>query len=159
MKLTPNFNRGKINKALAEQREKVRQAIISRLQFVGETFITEARDNGTYKDRTANLRNSAGYVILEDGEQLFISTPGKTKKGQQRARKTIDNAQKQYESYRGFVLICVAGMEYAAAVESRGYDVITGSTMLIEEDLKEAIKGLQKKIAQQDLGNTLKKIR
>jgi hypothetical protein len=48
---------------------------------------------------------------------------------------------------KGYVLVCFAGMSYAAYVESRGLDVITSSSLVAENDLREAIKNLQDKIS------------
>jgi len=39
----------------------------------------------------------------------------------------MDYANQIKSKYKGLVLIGIAGMEYAAAVEAKGYDVITGS--------------------------------
>ena len=95
------------------------------LRYIGERFVNKARSNNTYRDQTGNLRSSIGYVILKDGqivEQNFLT--GKNigiEKGKQFAKKLSDLYPK------GFVLVGVAGMEYARYVEAMNYDVITGS--------------------------------
>jgi hypothetical protein len=43
-------------------------------------------------------------------------------------------------------LIVVAGMDYAAAVESRGKDVLTASSIKAKNELKQAIKDLKRKV-------------
>lgn len=106
--------------------EAAESKMIEALQYEGEQFINKARSTGTYTDRTGNLRSSIGYVILKDGKTIQSVFPGSKSKGNQEARKTVREVKGNYPN--GFVLIGVAGMNYAAAVESKGYDVITGSS-------------------------------
>lgn len=146
IRFEPKFNKVDIQKMLSEKKEVIRQAIILRLKRIGESFIKNTRENGSYKDRTGNLRNSTGYVILENGVQLFESFPGATGKGRSEAKATAERAKADLANVTGFVFIGVAGMDYAASVESRGYDVITGSSKIAENDLKIAIKTIQSKI-------------
>lgn len=94
------------------------------LQFVGEKFVNKARLTGNYTDRTGNLRSSIGYIILKDGKTIDRNFQGKSK-GKQQAQSVASEVALQYP--KGFVLIGVAGMEYAAYVEAKGFDVITGS--------------------------------
>jgi hypothetical protein len=71
LKITPKFTNSDIESIINDRKERILAAAISRLQVVGEKFVTNARNNGAYKDRTGNLRSSAGYVIIKDGKQLF----------------------------------------------------------------------------------------
>lgn len=142
--IVPRFTREQIRTELEKRAGRIRLAIISRLQFVGETALTYARDNGAYKDRTGNLRSSIGYVILENGTQIKSSFPGAQSEGKRKAKDVIDQNKSNFS--RGFVLIVVAGMEYAASVESLGYDVLTASSQIAADELKRAMKELTKKI-------------
>jgi hypothetical protein len=45
----------------------------------------------------------------------------------------------------GYVLIICTGMKYAAAVESKGKDVITGSSLIAKAELNKMLKDLKKK--------------
>jgi hypothetical protein len=47
----------------------------------------------------------------------------------------------------GFVLVGVAGMSYAAAVEARGLDVITSGSLVASASLKKAFERIKKKTA------------
>jgi 3-dehydroquinate synthetase len=163
--LTPKFNPSDIVNMIEDRKEKIRQAVIARFQFIGETFVTNARSTKTYKDHTGNLRNSIGYIILENGEQIFdnfeksaqvevLITKGKSK-GKTILSSGADEGLATGHDFaglvasrfpRGLVLIVVAGMEYAAAVESRGYDVLTGSGTEASTDLKLALEELTQKI-------------
>jgi hypothetical protein len=143
--IVPKFSKADIKKLLNKRRQLIRDAIISRLQFVGEQFVRNARDGGSYMDRTGNLRSSIGYVVIYNGKQLFENFLSKGgKEGEEKARKVVDEVRNEYP--KGFVLIGVAGMEYAAAVESRGYDVITTSSLKAETSLKDALKKISTKI-------------
>ena len=45
---------------------------------------------------------------------------------------------------RGIVLVVFAGMEYAAAVEAKKFDVITGGTAEAEEMLRDLLRGIDR---------------
>lgn len=117
-----------------DQYEKnVRRAIINILQYVGEACVREARDGGTYTDQTGNLRSSIGYVIVSDGK---IVSRGDTKQykdgaeGVAESQKFLTQLAKEYD---GITLIVVAGMKYAAYVESKGYNVLTSAELLADK--------------------------
>ena len=91
---------------------------------VGETFVNDAKQSGAYKDQTGNLRSSIGYILVNNGQIQKQNYSGKSAK----AKKQITDFVNQLKSqYKGLVLIGFAGMDYAAAVEAKGYDVISGS--------------------------------
>ena len=159
LSIKPKFTQQQLRDILVDRLGRIELAAISRLQFVGEKFVTNARNNGTYKDRTGNLRSSVGYVILKDGVQIaqnfraFPQVDPKAKgagQGITKAQEAIDEvAEKLKAQYpRGLILIGVAGMDYAAAVESKGFDVITASSLTAKTDLETGFKELQSKIAQ-----------
>jgi hypothetical protein len=58
--------------------------------------------------------------------------------------KAVKDIGSQYPT--GLVLICVAGMDYAAAVESLGYDVITSSAENAAIKIRKQLAELVKKI-------------
>jgi len=175
LKITPKFTIEEIKAAMLDRVNRIEAAALSRLQFVGEQFVTNARNNGAYQDRTGNLRSSVGYIILKDGEQIrsnFKSFPAKdgtaegagqgVVKGEEAAAAIAEELKARFP--RGLVLIGVAGMDYAAAVESgnrranyeggtytaggHGYDVITSSALIAKDALIKGFAELQSKIAQ-----------
>lgn len=151
MGIVPKFKKSDINKIGVEMLKRIEQAIISRFQYIGETFVNNARSKtrseGGFGNITGNLRSAIYYVILQDGKTLKedYEKSGKGDKGLQTAKALVRELKAKYNT--GFVLIVGAGMKYAAAVESRGRDVITGSSLIAEQDLREAIKGLAEKIS------------
>jgi hypothetical protein len=153
VKLQLKLNKSDIKKLLQQRKERIEQALLLRLQRIGEEFVTNARDNATFTDRTGNLRSSIGYVILKDGKQIFsdfqrfpkakgVKKPA-GKSGVTAAKEVINEAKANFST--GIVLIGVAGMDYAAAVESKGYDVITASSILAENSLTKAVKTIDSK--------------
>ncbi|MBC7948657.1 MAG: hypothetical protein H7Y42_12290 [Chitinophagaceae bacterium] len=145
--IKPNFTKADISKMLADRVKLIESAIILSLQRVGEEFVRDCRERGSYQDRTGNLRSSTGYVILQNGQQIFGSGFDQIKEGKDGAtagKKLIEGLKTQFPT--GFVLIGVAGMNYAAFVETKGLDVITGSSITAMESLKKALARLNKKI-------------
>jgi hypothetical protein len=98
---------------------------------------------GTYKDVTANLRNSIGYYIFFDGKSVFQNpvsgeyagpkTEGRLSKSEIEGINT--EAIRDIVNPRGFQLIAVAGMNYASHVESKGYNVISYQVDVMVIDL------------------------
>jgi len=113
--------------------ETVEKSIIA-LQYIGERFVNQARrktwHSGSFKDDTGALRSSMSYVVLVDGKVHGGIEYGKAKSPMSEATQANEQLVSELipQFSKGIVLICMAGMGYAAYVESRGYDVITGST-------------------------------
>ena len=137
MPLIPGFSQGDVDRRINRFTVSIEQRIIWTLAMVGEKFVNDARSTRTYKDQTGNLRSSIGYIIARDGNIIQENIEGKAE-GRSQAKKIADEVLR--ENKKGFVLIVVAGMEYAAAVESKGYDVITGSVPAAKALLKAKIK-------------------
>lgn len=127
-----------------EQAEGARIGAINALKYVGLECVKEARKNGKYTDQTGNLRSSIGYAILEDGKPV-------KKSGFERVKATAAEAQGQSEALitrlaatynTGLVLVVVAGMDYAAYVEARGYNVLNSAETLAKTLVPQMLKQL-----------------
>lgn len=153
MGLRPLFTRADVRRAVEARKTAFRQAVLNRLEMVGWEFVRNARSKsfseGGFRDVTGNLRSSIFFVVVDHGravkENFETSRNGSDKltgvrKAKELARSLISNYTE------GYALIVGAGMEYAAAVESRGKDVITGSSLEAEEMLKRAIDRLKARI-------------
>jgi hypothetical protein len=123
--LTPLFKSNFVTDILNDYVQERVDREVSILLRVGEEFVNQARRSGEYTDRTGNLRSSIGYILINDGKIIHQYITGKTSKGKQTAISFINEIKSVYN--KGLVLVGFAGMQYAAAVESKGYDVITGS--------------------------------
>ncbi len=121
--IVPNF---RVQDLVNGKLERIIISLINALSYVGEQCVINAKDEGSYIDRTGNLRNSIGYIVLKNGIVQYKS------------RLLKESSALLYEElipkYRqGIVLIVVAGMNYAAAVESRDYNVLSSAELLAEE--------------------------
>ncbi|MFC4212156.1 hypothetical protein ACFOWA_13230 [Pedobacter lithocola] len=172
--LKPRFNSSKLKAEIQKRVGQINLAILTRLQLVGETFVANARSkaadiyfvevNGRktakhkygprpklitestpgFIDHTSNLRSSIAYIILKNGKtiQENYEVSGTGSKGVQSAKALIREIKAKFNT--GYVLVVVAGMNYAAAVESRGFDVITGSSKIAEAELRAALEKIKK---------------
>ncbi|MBO0947284.1 hypothetical protein [Fibrella forsythiae] len=143
MALSRRFNDSFIKEAFAQEVRRVHAVILRMLSYVGELCVNEARSLNTYQDQTGNLRASVGYLILYNGVVLK-SDFGEGVGGSTGERVARDVAG-QYPS--GWVLIVVAGMAYAADVESRGLDVLTSAEQLAKQIVPGLIADLRKQLA------------
>jgi hypothetical protein len=148
----------------------VMPAVLEALEIACMDTVSAAKQIDTYKDRTGNLRSSIGYVIYRDGEKIkeyFVPEPvkdgeieetyrvktkdggivtktrkvkvgGDGEQGVQEGWLFTEEIAKKYPT--GIVAVIVAGMDYAAAVESHGYDVLTGPCANLKDLFEERLK-------------------
>lgn len=118
----------------------VEHQTVRTMKYVGEGFVRNGRGTDTYKDRTANLRNSIGYGLKDDG--TVIESEAGQGEGAGKAKTLIAEVANKDKA-----LVLVAGMEYAAQVESRGYDVISGSVTLARDEFKQIFPEVLRRLA------------
>ena len=111
-----------------------------------------AKGTNTYKDRTNHLRSSIGYQLYKSGELISedFSKAGTgaegdaSGSGMQKGREVAQEAAKLWPT--DIIGVLVAGADYALYVESRGYDVITGSSQqlntLLQQNMRLAFEAL-----------------
>lgn len=124
---------------LNEELEKRVGLIIEAFRRIGEECINVARVKvkalpRDYVDRTGNLRSSIGYAILDDGELVGVPKVVRVTKGGKDgapiARAYLRELQSEYKE--GLVLVVVAGMDYAAYVQAKGYDVLSSAELTMQ---------------------------
>lgn len=125
--------------------DSLRKAVIYQLKYVGESCIRQAREwkgqNNPYTDRTGNLRSSTGYVIVENGKVVFLSSFDSVKGGD--GKEGEEFAQSLASKFpKGLTLVMVAGMNYAAYVSARGYDVLDSAEDLAAKLVPEMLNKL-----------------
>lgn len=125
----PNYN-----ELLDSQYKRMINALIERVVYLGEEVVKEGRDKGSYTDRTTNLRNSIGYVVLHNGKVVKKARISKLNAS------LVEELIPKYK--KGIVLIVVAGMNYAHYVEAKNYDVLTSSELLAEREVPRILKQL-----------------
>ena len=130
--------------------KKGEYAIYEVLHRIGQEAVNWARVNGTYTDRTGNLRNSIGYAIFKNGKLIdYIreSTGGTHPSAEQQSLDFINLLQSSGNlPSSGYALVVFAGMEYGVYVEAKGFIVLSGAIehsetlKVIHQALKQAIK-------------------
>lgn len=137
--------------------EEIKRAQISCLQQLGEMCVAYARSvppETGFHDQTGNLRSSIGYMVFVDGVAVHSSPfeqvqPKADVSGgvQYNGSKVGEEFCRQIgEQTTGVCLVCVAGMNYAQYVESKGRDVLTGAEHLAEKELPRMLEQLVKNI-------------
>ena len=152
MGITPLFTDGDVHKMMQAKTKAVNDAIIFQLSRLGEMCVNEARDFGDYMDQTGNLRSSVGYVVMTGGEIVKYDfklsekdTVGKADKqtGLETAKTYAAAIAAGYPV--GNVLIVVAGMNYAAYVETRR-NVLSSAEHLAQTELPKLLSQLKRKV-------------
>lgn len=135
--------KSKIDDYIEARMNRLKRAIIYNLCVVGEKVRNEALDNGSYTDRTKNLRSSVGYVVVVDGQVYKMSAFGKPD-GNNDGRSTgMSYARSLAGKFpKGIVLIVVAGMRYASYVSAKGYNVLDSSELLADQLVPKMLKQL-----------------
>lgn len=119
--------------AFARAKEEYDRKAVEWLSVLGERVVKYAREHGSYTDRTGNLRNSIGYVVVQYGrivtEDFSIGSGHGEAKAQARAYAL--EVARELPADKTY-LVWVAGMEYAKYVEAKGFDVLEGSGDWVE---------------------------
>lgn len=134
--------------------DRLEKATVYMLQCMGEELARYAKDQHNYQDQTGNLTNSIGYAVVKQGK--ILNYGGEIQPGEGAAEGLKVAEQMAAKLPNSFSLIIVAGMNYAAYVEARGYNVILPAQLKAMKDFPETVKRLQdlaKKKANELFGN------
>lgn len=132
-----------IDRFIAEDVDRLKNAIVYNLCAIGEQVLNAARLTNSYKDQTGNLRSSIGYVVAVDGEIVKMSSFDVVKEGGEGAKGGKAYAMKLVRDFpKGIVLIVVAGMNYASHVSAKGYDVLDSSELLADKLVSQMLRKL-----------------
>lgn len=145
MGIKPIFENGKIKAAIAIYHERIEKAAIYAFKYLAESLVRYAIEKRTYTDQTGNLTNSIGYVITYNGEVEYMGGfVGFGDKGAQKGMQLADDLAKQ--DGKSVSIIIVAGMNYAAYVEAKGYNVILPAELKAMTDFPATIERLKKQV-------------
>jgi hypothetical protein len=138
--LTPMFTDAQVRRWTDKFKDRAEDAMLQALIYAGENFVKLAREHGEYRDITGNLRSSIGYVVVKDGqvasENYQQAEKGSDKStGVQQSRRLARDLALTHN--QGFVLIGVAGMDYAVYVENiKNKDVISYAEVETKKELR-----------------------
>lgn len=141
MAIKPTFQNGAVAAKVQEFQKRLESATVFLLQYMGEELTRYAREQHNYTDQTGNLTNSIGYAVVRNGK--IVNYGGEIKSGDG-AAEGLKIAQKMAaNASSSFSLLIVAGMNYAAYVEAKGYNVILPAELKAKADLPAYMQKLQ----------------
>ena len=139
MAIKGNFNIDAIFKDIeARLQPMILQAVTEAFEMACLEVVKQAKSLNTYKDQTNQLRSSIGYQIYDRGVLVteYFQAGGAgdgtgANQGVARGKMIAAEAARKYQN--DIVGVIVAGADYALYVESKGYDVISGSASQLSE--------------------------
>lgn len=148
MGIEAKFNMNAIHKKLEAFKKEVDASIITTLGYLGEELTNYAKMNITFTPRSGNLQNSTGYVVVKNGKVVLVAGFGDVSSDSDGEKKGTDLALKLAKETKtsSYALIIVAGMEYAASVEARGYNVILPAELLAKTEFPKVLKELMERV-------------
>lgn len=156
MGITAKFGAGTVKAQVMAFQERLEKATIFMLKYLGENLAKYAKDNHTYTDQTGNLTNSIGYAVVRNGK--LVNYGGEIQPGDGAAEGLKIATKMANQSKASFSLLIVAGMNYAAYVEAKGYNVILPAELKAKSDFPAAMNQLKAKAilkANEQFGNLL----
>ncbi|WP_271700811.1 hypothetical protein [Barnesiella intestinihominis] len=141
-----------VNDMLMREAERVERLTIRALSKLGEQCVTKIRDRAgdkSWYDQTGNLRSSVGYVIAHNKNIIQYSTFNQVKQGSEGVKTGKDLAEELAKRYsNNYVLIVVAGMNYAEFVEAMdNKDVLASTELWAREQVPLMLEKLKRQIA------------
>lgn len=149
MSIKPTFPSDLITGRVKALQERIEKATLKELQEMGEKLVTYAKNQHNYKDQSGNLTNSIGYAIVKRQEGVIFSSMDYVQGFPEAVNATQEAMRefaKQIES--SYALIIVAGMNYAAYVEAKGYNVILPAELKAKTDFPKVIEKIKNKAEQ-----------
>ena len=138
MAIKPNFTKDDVRKRFDAFLNEIEKKQIARLQRLGEMCLVEARTNKGYMMQTGALLSSTGYEVFVDGVAIHSQFDAASGAESNAAEMGIKSGQSIAETIgkgtKGIALVVVAGMNYAAYVEAKGYNVLSSAEHLAERE-------------------------
>ncbi len=146
MAIKPNFTKDDVRKRFDAFLNEIEKKQIARLQRLGEMCLVEARTNKGYMMQTGALLSSTGYEVFVDGVAIHSQFDAASGAESNAAEIGIKSGQSIAETIgkgtKGIALVVVAGMNYAAYVEAKGYNVLSSAEHLAERELPRMLEKL-----------------
>ena len=133
-----------IERMVKEKAKLINNTIIEALMQIGEECVGIMRERGDYKDQTGNLRSSVGFMIVQNGRKVAMSSFEQVKDGEEGTKvgkKAVRKVAKEFPTDN--VLIVVAGMKYGIYVERLyGKDVLTSGRLHAKTEAKRILEDM-----------------
>ena len=146
MGIKAKFTQDDVRKRFDAFLNEIEKKQIARLQRLGEMCLVEARTNKGYMMQTGALLSSTGYEVFVDGVAIhsqFDAASGAESNAAETGIKSGQNiAETIGKGTKGIALVVVAGMNYAAYVEAKGYNVLSSAEHLAERELPRMLEKL-----------------
>jgi hypothetical protein len=146
MAIKSNFTKDDVRKRFDAFLNEIEKKQIARLQRLGEMCLVEARTNKGYMMQTGALLSSTGYEVFIDGVAIHSQFDAASGAESNAAETGIKSGQSIAETIgkgtKGIALVVVAGMNYAAYVEAKGYNVLSSAEHLAERELPRMLEKL-----------------
>lgn len=146
MAIKPNFTKDDVRKRFDAFLNEVEKKQIARLQRLGEICLVETSTNKGYMMQTGALLSSTGYEVFVDGVAIHSQFDEASGAESNAAEMGIKSGQSIAETIgkgtKGIALVVVAGMNYAAYVEAKGYNVLSSAEHLAERELPRMLEKL-----------------
>lgn len=129
----------------AKEAKKIEAALLFNLEYLIEDAINHAKSNAGYKDQTSNLKSSIGGAVIKNNKVVnykgFVKE-GNADTGNATGLDFLNSLVKQASA--GYVILLVAGMDYASYVENfHGLNVLKKTELYIGLELPALIKDIK----------------
>lgn len=126
---------------------RIEKALIFQLEVLVAELENHAKDSAAYTDQTSNLKGSIGGVVLKNGRPVsYAGFNSDGKDGNAQGLEFINSLISDFG--RGFVILVVAGMEYATYVENyHGLNVLKKTELKMRRELPKILEFMKRKIA------------
>lgn len=136
-------NRKQLTRYLITYAARIERALIFNLEILVAQLENHAKLNAGYEDQTSNLKGSIGGVVLQDGRPItYRGFNSSGTEGRTTGLEFINSKIGEYK--KGFVILIVAGMEYATYVENfHGLNVLKKSELKMQAEFPKMLKRLK----------------
>lgn len=142
MPIKDNTNWRRMDANATAFNRRVSEVLVRTAEYLGAEFVADARETGTYADRTGNLRSSVQAAVSTGGVKGWNSNAGIVKGGSEGCNAGIEMASDiASQAKDGIIRMAgVAAMPYAVYVEAKGFEVISSAALRAEAKLPRLLK-------------------
>lgn len=140
-----------LQRRLLQKRDNLKKVLDMRLSELAAEAVTYSKEHKGYKDRSSNLKNSISFALFYDGELIKMNIgklekPDMAEGGQAQVASNLEAFANQPDVVRpkGYTLIIVAGMNYGAHVEHKGYNVLYLTRHYLRKEMKKILDEIVK---------------